>query len=45
MGIIINESAVQTVLPVEIHLIPRCKNDVKNPKGDVRGVVSEKWNY
>ena len=45
VGININESAGQTVPHVHIHLIPRYKGDVKEPRGGVRGVIPEKKNY
>ena len=45
VGININEAAGQTVSHVHIHLIPRYKDDVKEPGGGVRGVIPEKKNY
>jgi diadenosine tetraphosphate (Ap4A) HIT family hydrolase len=45
IGININESAGQTVPHVHIHLIPRYKGDVKEPRGGVRGVIPEKQKY
>ncbi len=45
VGININESAGQTVPHVHIHLIPRFKGDVKEPRGGVRGVIPERTNY
>ena len=45
VGININESAGQTVPHVHIHLIPRYKGDVENPRGGVRGVIPERRNY
>lgn len=45
VGININETAGQTVPHVHIHLIPRYKGDVKNPRGGVRGVIPNKQNY
>jgi diadenosine tetraphosphate (Ap4A) HIT family hydrolase len=45
IGININETAGQTVPHVHIHLIPRYKGDVKEPKGGVRGVIPDKQKY
>ena len=45
VGINISEAAGQTVAHVHIHLIPRYKGDVKEPRGGVRGVIPEKKNY
>jgi diadenosine tetraphosphate (Ap4A) HIT family hydrolase len=45
VGINISEAAGQTVPHVHIHLIPRYKGDVKEPRGGVRGVIPEKRNY
>lgn len=45
VGINVNESAGQTVPHVHIHLIPRYKGDVVNPRGGVRGVIPERRNY
>lgn len=45
VGININESAGQSVFHVHIHLIPRYKGDVKNPKGGVRGVIPGRRGY
>lgn len=45
IGININETAGQTVPHVHIHLIPRYKGDVENPKGGVRGVIPNKQKY
>jgi diadenosine tetraphosphate (Ap4A) HIT family hydrolase len=28
-----------------IHIIPRYKGDVKNPRGGIRGVIPSKQNY
>ncbi len=45
VGINSGESAGQTVFHCHIHLIPRRKNDVDNPRGGVRGVVPDKADY
>lgn len=45
VGININESAGQTVPHVHIHLIPRYKGDVEEPRGGVRGVVQQRMSY
>ena len=45
VGTNINEAAGQTVSHVHIHLIPRYKGDVDEPRGGVRGVIPEKRNY
>ncbi|MFZ4059451.1 MAG: HIT family protein, partial [Ferruginibacter sp.] len=45
IGININEYAGQTIPHVHIHLIPRYKGDVKEPRGGVRGVIPGKRNY
>lgn len=45
VGININEAAGQSIFHVHIHLIPRYKGDMKNPKGGVRGVIPEKQGY
>lgn len=44
-GINVGESAGQTVSHVHIHLIPRYKGDVKEPRGGVRGVIPDRKNY
>lgn len=45
VGINVNESAGQTVAHVHIHLIPRYKGDVEEPRGGVRSVIPNKRNY
>ncbi|QOJ27974.1 MAG: HIT domain-containing protein [Ignavibacteriales bacterium] len=45
VGVNINEDAGQTVPHVHIHLIPRYKGDVAEPRGGVRGVIPEKRSY
>lgn len=45
IGINIGKLAGQTVQHVHIHLIPRYKGDVENPRGGVRGAIPDKQNY
>jgi len=45
IGVNIGEEAGQTIFRCHIHLIPRRANDVKNPRGGVRGVIPEKQGY
>ena len=45
IGINVNEAAGQSVFHVHMHLIPRYKGDVHNPKGGVRGVIPGKQSY
>lgn len=45
IGINVNESAGQTIFHVHIHLIPRFKGDMENPRGGVRGVIPNKRIY
>ena len=45
VGINVSEAAGQTIPHVHIHLIPRYKGDVEEPRGGVRGVIPEKKNY
>lgn len=45
IGVNVNEAAGQSVFHVHMHLIPRYKGDVPNPKGGVRGVIPGKQKY
>lgn len=45
IGININEDAGQTIPHCHIHIIPRYKGDVVEPRGGVRGVIPDKKSY
>jgi diadenosine tetraphosphate (Ap4A) HIT family hydrolase len=45
IGINDGESAGQTVMHLHIHLIPRYRDDMDDPRGGVRGVIPEKQKY
>ena len=45
IGINVGELAGQSIFHCHMHLIPRYKGDVANPKGGVRGVIPSKQNY
>jgi diadenosine tetraphosphate (Ap4A) HIT family hydrolase len=39
------KDAGQTIFHCHIHLIPRRKGDVDNPRGGVRGIIPSKQSY
>jgi diadenosine tetraphosphate (Ap4A) HIT family hydrolase len=45
IGINVGEAAGQSIYHLHIHVIPRYKGDVENPKGGVRGVIPDKKLY
>ena len=45
VGVNAGEDAGQTIFHCHIHLIPRRKSDVDNPRGGVRAVIASKASY
>ena len=45
IGINVGEAAGQTVFHLHVHVIPRFKGDVADPRGGVRHVIPAKGNY
>jgi diadenosine tetraphosphate (Ap4A) HIT family hydrolase len=45
VGINIGQAAGQTVWHAHVHLIPRYKGDIDNPRGGVRGVIPKNRIY
>ena len=45
IGMNCGPSAGQTVMHIHVHLIPRYKGDVEDPRGGVRGVIPDKKIY
>ena len=45
IGVNCGEDAGQTIPHCHIHLIPRRKGDMEDPKGGVRGVIPDKQKY
>lgn len=45
IGVNQGADAGQTIMHLHVHLIPRYKGDVKNPRGGVRGAIPGKQHY
>jgi diadenosine tetraphosphate (Ap4A) HIT family hydrolase len=45
IGVNVGEAGGQTIPHVHVHLIPRYRGDVPNPRGGVRGVIPLKQAY
>jgi diadenosine tetraphosphate (Ap4A) HIT family hydrolase len=45
VGVNSGVDAGQSIMHCHIHIIPRRKGDIDNPKGGVRGVISSKQKY
>lgn len=45
IGMNCGQVAGQSVMHIHVHLIPRYKGDVENPRGGIRGVIPKNQNY
>ena len=45
IGVNIGKDAGQSIMHCHLHLIPRRKGDVEDPRGGVRGVIPERQKY
>jgi diadenosine tetraphosphate (Ap4A) HIT family hydrolase len=45
LGVNVGETAGQTIAHAHLHVIPRYRGDVDQPRGGVRGVIPRKQQY
>ncbi len=45
IGVNVGAVAGQTIMHLHVHLIPRYRDDVADPRGGVRGVIPARQNY
>ena len=45
IGVNVGKDAGQSIMHCHVHLIPRRKGDVEDPRGGVRGVIPSKQKY
>jgi diadenosine tetraphosphate (Ap4A) HIT family hydrolase len=45
IGVNVGETAGQTVGHVHLHVIPRCRGDVEDPRGGIRCIIPGKARY
>jgi len=45
LGVNCGQAAGETIMHTHIHLIPRYRGDMDDPRGGVRGVIPEKQKY
>ncbi len=45
VGFNAGEAAGQTVMHLHVHVIPRFRGDMADPRGGVRGVIPDKQRY
>lgn len=45
VGFNVEESGGQTIFHAHMHIIPRYKGDIENPRGGIRKIIKMKTNY